>query len=128
MLATCSIARRSSRKDRLFACQDAQRVNIAWNGRALRFGVFHQDGIALVIGGETKEITETVAQSVAYIAVLPVVIVAVGFGAWLPAGRAAPPSPKQSPCKQKQFPRRIFTDGLQHRHRRKSKSRIKHRC
>ena len=36
--------------------------NIAWNGRALRFGVFHQDGIVLGIGGETKEITETVAQ------------------------------------------------------------------
>src|SRR5438067_7512105 len=31
--------------------------NIAWNGRALRFGVFHQDGIVLGIGGETKEIT-----------------------------------------------------------------------
>jgi len=66
--------------------------NIAWNGRALRFGVFHQDGIVLGIGGETKEITETVAQLlVAYIAVLPVVIVAVGFGAWWLARRAVAP-------------------------------------
>jgi len=66
--------------------------NIAWNGRALRFGVFHQDGIVLGIGGETKEITETVAQLlVAYIAVLPVVIVAVGFGAWWVARRAVAP-------------------------------------
>ena len=66
--------------------------NIAWNGRALRFGVFHQDGIVLAIGSETKEITETVAQLlVAYIAVLPVVIVAVGFGAWWVARRAVAP-------------------------------------
>jgi signal transduction histidine kinase len=66
--------------------------NIAWNGRALRFGVFHQDGIVLCIGGETTEITETVAQLlVAYIAVLPVVIVAVGFGAWWVARRAVAP-------------------------------------
>src|SRR5207237_3657892 len=56
------------------------------------FGVFHQDGIVLGVGGETKEITETVAQLlVAYIAVLPVVIVAVGFGAWwLARGAVAP--------------------------------------
>ena len=66
--------------------------NIAWNGRALRFGVFHQDGIVLGIGGETKEITETVAELlVAYIAALPVVIVAVGFGAWWVAQRAVAP-------------------------------------
>lgn len=66
--------------------------NIAWNGRALRFGVFHQDGIVLGIGGETKEITETVAELlVAYIAILPVVIVAVGFGAWWVARRAVAP-------------------------------------
>jgi two-component system, OmpR family, heavy metal sensor histidine kinase CusS len=66
--------------------------NIAWNGRALRFGMFRQDGIVLGIGGETKEITETVAELlVAYIAVLPVVIVAVGFGAWWIAQRAVAP-------------------------------------
>jgi len=66
--------------------------NIAWNGRALRFGVFHQDGIVLGIGGETKEITETVAQLlVAYVVVLPMVIVAVGFGAWWVARRAVAP-------------------------------------
>jgi hypothetical protein len=87
MPATCSIARRSSRKDRLLMPGTPKLQNIAWNGRALRFGVFHQDGIVLGIGGETKEFTETVAELlVAYIAVLPVVIVAVGFA---PGGRAA---------------------------------------
>src|SRR5437667_2662687 len=66
--------------------------NIAWNGRALRFGVFHQDGIVLGIGSETKEITETVAQLLlAYVVVLPMVIVAVGFGAWWIARRAVAP-------------------------------------
>ena len=66
--------------------------NIAWNGRALRFGVFHQDGIVLAIGSETKEITETVAQLLlAYVVVLPMVIVAVGFGAWWIARRAVAP-------------------------------------
>lgn len=70
----------------------AKLQNIVWNGHALRFGVFHQDGLALGIGGETKEITETVAQLlVAYIAVLPVVIVVVGFGAWWVAQRAVAP-------------------------------------
>src|SRR5438876_6179205 len=66
--------------------------NIAWNGRALRFGVFHQDGIVLGIGSETKEITETVAQLLlAYVVVLSMVIVAVGFGAWWIARRAVAP-------------------------------------
>ena len=66
--------------------------NIAWNGRALRFGVFHQDGIVLGIGSETKEITETFAQLLlAYVVVLPMVIVAVGFGAWWIARRAVAP-------------------------------------
>src|SRR5438874_12124 len=66
--------------------------NIAWNGRALRFGVFHQDGIVLGVGSETKEITETVTQLLlAYLVVLPVVIVAAGFGAWWIARRAVAP-------------------------------------
>jgi len=66
--------------------------NIAWKGRALRFGVFHQDGIVLGIGSETKEITETFAQLLlAYVVVLPMVIVAVGFGAWWIARRAVAP-------------------------------------
>jgi signal transduction histidine kinase len=75
-----------------FLMRGMPKQNIAWNGRALRFGVFHQNGIVLGIGGETKEITETVAELlVAYIAVLPVVIVAVGFGAWWVARRAVAP-------------------------------------
>jgi len=66
--------------------------NIVWNGRALRFGVFHQDGIVLGVGSETKEITETVTQLLlAYVVVLPVVIVAAGFGAWWVARRAVAP-------------------------------------
>jgi heavy metal sensor kinase len=66
--------------------------NATWNGRAVRFGVFHQDGIVLSVGGETKEITETVAQLlVAYVAILPVVIIAVGLGAWWVARRAVAP-------------------------------------
>src|SRR5207245_10252889 len=85
--------------------------NIAWNGRALRFGVFHQDGIVLGIGGETKEITETVAQLlVAYIAVLPVVIVAVGFCAWWVARRAV--APVQAIAAQSET---ISAYGLSHR-------------
>src|SRR5438128_10540212 len=75
-----------------FLIPDRPKQNIAWNGRALRFGVFHQDGIVLAIGSETKEITETVVQLlVAYIVVLPMVIVAVGFGAWWIARRAVAP-------------------------------------
>jgi signal transduction histidine kinase len=71
---------------------DGPKQNIAWNGRALRFGVFHQDGIVLAIGSDTKEITETVVQLlVAYVVVLPMVIVAVGFGAWWIARRAVAP-------------------------------------
>ena len=66
--------------------------NVTWNGRAVRFGVFHQDGIVLSVGGETKEITETVEQLLlAYVVVLPIVIVAVGFGAWWIARRAVAP-------------------------------------
>ncbi len=66
--------------------------NVTWNGRAVRFGVFHQDGIVLSVGGETKEITETVEQLLlAYVVVLPIVIVAVAFGAWWIARRAVAP-------------------------------------
>ncbi len=66
--------------------------NVTWNGRAVRFGVFHQDGIVLGVGGETKEITETVEQLLlAYVVVLPIVIVAVAFGAWWIARRAVAP-------------------------------------
>jgi len=75
-----------------FLMPDRPKQNIAWNGRALRFGVFHQDGIVLAIGSETKEITETVTQLLlAYVVVLPMVIVAVGFGAWWIARRAVAP-------------------------------------
>jgi heavy metal sensor kinase len=75
-----------------FLMPERPKQNIAWNGRALRFGVFHQDGIILVIGGETKEITETVEQLLlAYVVVLPMVIVATGFGAWWVARRAVAP-------------------------------------
>ncbi len=66
--------------------------NVTWNGRAVRFGVFYQDGIVLSVGGETKEITETVEQLLlAYVVVLPIVIVAVAFGAWWIARRAVAP-------------------------------------
>ena len=75
-----------------FLMPETPKQNIAWNGRALRFGVFHQDGIILGIGGETKEITETVEQLLlAYVVVLPMVIVAAGFGAWWIARRAVAP-------------------------------------
>jgi signal transduction histidine kinase len=75
-----------------FLIPDRPKQNIAWNGRALRFGVFHQDGNVLAIGSDTKEITETVVQLlVAYVVVLPMVIVAVGFGAWWIARRAVAP-------------------------------------
>ncbi len=75
-----------------FLMPGTPKQNITWNGRALRFGVFHQDGIILGIGGETGEITETVEELLlAYVVVLPMVIVAVGFGAWWIARRAVAP-------------------------------------
>src|SRR6266480_3078350 len=75
-----------------FLMPGTPKQNITWNGRALRFGVFHQDGIILGIGGETGEITETVEELLlAYVVVLPMVIVAVGFGAWWVARRAVAP-------------------------------------
>jgi len=83
---------RELEKGPAFLMAETPKQNIAWNGRALRFGVFHQDGIILVIGGETKEITETVEQLLlAYVVVLPMVIVAAGFGAWWIARRAVAP-------------------------------------
>jgi signal transduction histidine kinase len=83
---------RELEKGPAFLMPETPKQNIAWNGRALRFGVFHQDGIILVIGGETKEITETVEQLLlAYVVVLPMVIVAAGFGAWWIARRAVAP-------------------------------------
>ncbi len=70
----------------------AKLQNIAWNGRALRFGLFHQDGIVVGIGSDTKEITETFAQLLlAYLVAFPVVLVAVGFGASWIARRAVAP-------------------------------------
>src|SRR5256886_7547312 len=84
--------------------------NIAWNGRALRFGVFHQDGIVLGIGSETKEITETVTQLfLAYVVVLPVVIVAAGFcGWWVARGAVAAGQAIRAPVET------IFASGRYH--------------